>query len=71
MDYLFLITRTLSYITTFGLPISAVAILAGIIVDIKQKKFRWSGLALLFLVAIFSLLLVQIKLTYQLTSSFE
>jgi len=71
MDYLLVITKILSFLTTIGLPVSLIGLVIGAILDIKNKKFYWSKFALLFLIATFILLLVQIKLTYQLTSSFK
>ena len=54
-----------------GLPVSLIGLIIGGVIDIKNKKFYYSKFSLLFLVATFILLLIQIKLTYQLTSSFQ
>lgn len=69
MDFSFIAARILAYITPWALPSSILMLIISIGVDIFKKKFRWSKFALIFLGITIILLIIEIKLAYQISQS--
>ncbi len=68
MEMSLTIARILAHITRWAFPGSLILLVIGIVIDIFKKKFHWSKFALIFLAVTIILLIIQIKLTYSITS---
>ena len=62
------IVRILSKVTYVALFLDIIFLIFGVVIDIAQKRFHWSKYSLIALGIILIMLIIEIKITYQIVS---
>ena len=69
MDFQISFAKILAVIISLALPLSILSLIVGAVFDLFKRKFYWTKFALIFLAITIIILIVLIKLNYQIVNS--